>query len=376
MKKCVLLLLACVATSVFAQSPKHSSAARQMDVAIHANVELLGFVYFLGYEGAQSQTDGYSGNTRRRYAYGLALYNRYKSFAGSRNLAVAIGFAENIWLDYFINLLIQLDDFPQARLHDDIHPDYYRRFSAGGDLAEARKNATVFLDAMNALHREVKFDAYLQSSSQLYASAIAQVRAGLPDSRFLPAMESFYQDRYDRYQLIPSLTLPAGMGFGARYTLDGQRNAVHVFGTFAPPSWTDSTRIDMGFGDRHHLLELSTHEFGHSFVNSLIDSLPDSSITGTQSLFEPIKQLMANQGYTTWKACLYEHFVRAGEVVIARQMGREADADRLRQHYRDNRHFIYLDVITGELGKYDRSQKGGYAQAVRNAMQRLREQVK
>jgi hypothetical protein len=355
----------------FSQTPVRDAAQSKMSVAFEPNVELLGLVYFLGYEGAQSETDGYSAKNLKRYAYGIDLYKRYKLFAASRNLAVAIKYAENIWLDYFINLIVQTGDFPNARLHDQIKIDDYRRFSPTGKPDEARKNASEFLNALNALFIEVGFDSYLINSKRLYARATEQVQSGLPGDDFLLAMEAFYQGEFDSYRLVPSLTIPAGMGFGISYMVNGTKRALHVFGTFAPPTWLDSTLIDMGFGDKKHLLELSTHEFGHSFVNPAIDRLPVDAITETAKLFTPIVDAMANQGYIHWKSCLYEHFVRAGEVVITQNMGRDTDAERLRRYYIEGRKFIYLDVVLEELGKYQSSQTGTYDQAVRDTIARL-----
>lgn len=349
---------------------------REFEVGMNTNVELLGFVYFLGYEGTQSETGSYSEKDRKRYAYGIDLYRQYKSFAGSKHLATAINFAQDIWLDYFINLLIQLEDFPNAKLSDRVDPAYYRRFSTNGDLAEAKRNVSAFIEAMNGLYKEVDFGSYLLRSRKLYANAVAQVKAGLPHEGFLPAMEAFYQGRFERYTLVPSLTIPAGMGFGARYGSDHKANAFHVFGTFAIQQWADSAHIDMGFGDKKHLLELSTHEFGHSFANPCVDRLPELLITETQPLFDPIKDAMARQGYMSWKTCLYEHFVRAGEVEIARKLGHHEDAERLRNHYVSDRKFIYLDTLLVELDKYNATGKGTYQQAVETAMLRLRETIK
>jgi hypothetical protein len=127
----------------------------------------------------------------------------------------------------------------------------------------------------------------------------------------------------------------------------------------------------MGFDDQKHLLELSTHEFGHSFVNPVIDQLPKEMIPNTEKLFEPIKERMANQGYTSWKACVYEHFVRAGEIMISHNRGNKADTQRLRKHYQADRQFIYLPQILKELTNYNKSQNISYSHAVQAAMQEL-----
>lgn len=346
--------------------------ADSIQIRINRNVELLGFVYFLGYEGRESETNpGYAAKNRDRYAYGLDLYRRYKAYENSRHLAVVIGFAENIWLDYLINLLVQLKDFPDATLDSRIAIGHYERFSATKDSAEARRNATAFIGALNALYREVDFGTYLQNSSPLYQNAISQVRAGLPDRTFVPALEAFYQGHFDSYTLVPSLTIPAQMGFGAMNNLNNRSQALHVFGAFAPPQFADTSKPDMGFNDKNRLLELSTHEFGHSFANPAIDLLPEKLITETQRLFDPLSKEMADQGYTSWKACLYEHFVRAGEVIISRNLGRKQEAARLMDHYVRNRKFAYLPMIVEELEKYNAHPQTTYGQAVESVMRRL-----
>ncbi len=209
----------------------------------------------------------------------------------------------------------------------------------------------------------------------MYQNAISQVKAGLPDSTFIPAMEAFYQGHFDSYTLVPSLTIPAQMGFGAMHSLNNQSHASHIFGAFTPPKFADTSDLDMGFDDKNHLLELSTHEFGHSFANPAVDQLPEKLITDTQKLFNPIAEAMADQGYTSWKACLYEHFVRAGEVVIGRNLGRKQEAQHLMDHYLKGRKFVYLPIIVEELEKYNTNSNISYARAVERAMRRLEKET-
>ncbi|WP_215239181.1 DUF4932 domain-containing protein [Dyadobacter helix] len=353
----------------FKSAEMHCQGSK-ISVQVNNNVELLGFVYFLGYEGRESVTNPqYSEKNKKRYAYGLDLYHRYKRFENSKHLAVAMGFAENIWLDYFINLLLQLDDFPNARLRDSIDTRYYARFSNSGNLTEARNNAIRFIDAMNAIYVEVDFGTYLRQSQPFYRNAMAQVLTGIPDSNFIPQMEAFYQGSFESYALYPSLTIPTGMGFGVCYQKDVQTHAAHVFGAFAPPAFSDTARLDMGFRDPKHLLELSTHEFGHSFVNPAVDQIPEALIKVTENYFIPIREAMSDQGYTGWKSCLYEHFVRAGEVIIARNLGDTEKAERLKDYYTTGRKFIYLPILLTELEKYNANRTIPYSTAVRLAME-------
>ncbi|MCX6215826.1 DUF4932 domain-containing protein [Spirosoma sp.] len=345
-------------------------------VQIKPNVELLGFVYFLGYEGAQLEThDSYLKNRSIKrsewYSYGFSVYQHYKRYQSSPHLALIMRYAERIWLDYLLNLLLQLNDFPHAQLSAQIQERYYLRFSPTNDPQEAQRNASQFIDAMNQLYGEVDFDSYLRSSTKLYNQALTQVKQGLPWKRFIPAIEAFYGRRFEQYTFVPSLTIPTGMGFGLQYMLAQQDRTFHVFGPFKPQQFTKRTTLNMGFDDPKHLLELSTHEFGHPFVNPVVDSLPAELIQRTAYLFEPIRSFMADQGYTSWKACLYEHFVRAGEIIIAQNLGHRRQAARLKAHYLTNRHFIYLPSILTELDSYNQQRIYFYPQAVKKAMHRL-----
>jgi len=58
---------------------------------------------------------------------------------------------------------------------------------------------------------------------------------------------------------------------------------------------------------------------------------------------------MSEQGYNQWKICLYEHFNRANEVIIARHLGDEVKANELLKDNIENRSFIYIPQIIEKL---------------------------
>jgi hypothetical protein len=363
---------------LYKQAPGQSPD-KPINVQINKNVELLGFGYFIGFEGKDLETssktisiNGKETPVQERYAYGLKFYREYKSFAESKNLAAAFSVADHLWLDYLINFLVQLDDFPDAKLPATIDKDYYINFSKTRDTTEARKNVLIFLENMNLFYKEVDFDKYLSASRDYYNKAIEQVRRNLPDNKLIVAMEDFYKKEFNSYTLIPSLTIPAGMGFGIKYIKDGKTRIHNVFGTLGLQKFKVTDTLDMGFANRDQIRELSTHEFGHSFVNYVVANAPQELITGTEHLFDSLKQEMSKQGYTQWKSCLYEHFVRAGEVVIAKKMGYMQEAENLKNNYINNRKFIYLPLLIEELDIYSRDKKMSYQEVVNKAMNKLK----
>ena len=349
---------------------------KKLNIEINNNVELLGFVYFLGFEGPISDSQTLEINGRQIlhkdwHSYGFNFYQKYESFGGSENLASAFGVADHLWLDYLINLLIQVEEFPNARLLQTIDEDYYLNFSKSGDANEAKKNVSIFLEGLNQFYEEVGFESYLSESQAYYDNALAQVRDNLPEIGLLDMMEKFYRKEFDRYTLIPSLTIPKGMGFGDKYTSNGLVNIYNVFGAFDFQHFEDSLKLDLGFNNKRRLLELSIHEFGHSFVNPVIDQITDEEIILTEKLFDPIKSEMSAQGYNTWKSCLYEHFVRAREVIVTKNLGNIEDAKNLQTHYVEDRKFIYIPIIIKELEEFDSNQQMSYLDVVTIAMEEL-----
>lgn len=348
-----------------------------ISIQFYKNIEFLGFVFFLGseYMGELYENDETANTTGIKkkdwFAWDLALYKQYKSFKGNRNLVIATKFAEAMEGSDLVRLLVQLDEFPHAAIPDGMAAETYNMFSEKRDSTEARKNVSVFLEALNQFYRETSFTTYFSQNDHLYEQAMQEIISVLPSAEFLPAMEKFYRHRFDEYGLLPSLTIPSGMAFGVSYTKHGSTYILNTFGPFALQQFS-SAPFNMGFADEKHIRELSTHEFGHSFTNPVLDKIPRQLINETAALFDTVKIAMENQGYNNWKTCLYEHFVRAGEVIIANNLKHLKDAESLKNDYINNRKFIYLPVIIGELERYYKNPGISYEQAVETTMQKLK----
>lgn len=365
-----------ILSTVFTDNNEDQTSIR-VNIEINKNVELLGFVYFLVFEGpnidhGMIEINGKLIPRKDWHSYGYDFFKKYESLAGSANLAYAFSVADHLWLDYLINLLLQVEYFPNAHLSSTIDERYYINFSKSGDAKEAKNNVSIFLEGLNQFYHEVNFDNYLSESQEYYNNVIKQVRKNVPRSEVIDLMEKFYRKEFDRYTLIPSLTIPKGMGFGVKYPSRGRVKIYNIFGAFDFQYFKDSSALDMGFNNRKRLWELSIHEFGHSFVNPVIDQISDEVIKGTERLFYPVKKEMSDQGYNSWKICIYEHFVRAGEVIITKNIGNVEDADKLQTYYIETLKFKYLPIIIKELEEYDGSQEASFLDVVSVAMKKLK----
>lgn len=378
------VLLACMVLTLtsrgsLAQPFRSEVREHQIAVQFYKNIEFLGFTFFAGYLAPlyEHDTVPMPGGVKKQdwFAYDFSLYKKYRSFTNDPDLGIMARFAEAHEGFALGKLLIHLDEFPRAVIRPDIEDQYLRPFMEGQkDSAATRQAIVQFIEAGNRFYKRVNFDAYFRESAHLYEQALKEIRSVLPESRLVATMEKFYRQQFHRYGLVPSLTIPAGMAFGINYTTAGKTTILNLFGPFARQQFTDTASLDLGFADENHIRELSTHEFGHSFSNPVVARIPQQLIRETTRLFEPVRTAMENQGYNTWQGCVFEYFVRAGEVVIARKLGNQEAAEKLQKHYMHDRKFMYLPLIIEELEKYDRDPGMTYQQAVNKAMERLKAQ--
>lgn len=318
---------------------------KKIQVNYHQNIELLGLCYTLLNLGdfndiPDDQTfemNGEKTKIKDLYAITTKIGNEFKPFLASKNLAIIKTFFDKDFYLHNSNFLLQLDNFPHAKLSDD-NP-FLSHYSS---RAEAEK----LINAFNAFAVEINFQDFLKKYSPYYQKMIQEVEQNIPQENFIVEMEHLYRKDVQNYRLYPSLTIPFGQGFAV-----GNANTIgNIFASFNKPKEVSQvSTLQLGYDNPISLRDICVHEFGHSFVNPTIDKVDESVLKDKEALFEPIKDKMAQQGYNQWKICLYEHFNRANEVVIARLLGDNAKAAMILQDNVKNKSYIYLPQIVEKL---------------------------
>lgn len=306
------------------------------------------------------------------YALAVKNYERFKAFDSCRTMQLYRKYlSKGIYNDYLIGFLLQASKVPNATLNSRMDDDAILAFSPNGNLEEAKQEATDFLISLNQFYLDTHFDQYLKDYAPYYTAMKQQVQKNLPSPAFIPMMERFYHKQFTAYNFVPGFTILNTMGFGKMNRKRG--DITNVFGPFDFMKF-DPVNPDPGFDFPEKIQNLAVHEFGHSFVNPAIDKLPEELIKATAHLYEPIREQMSQHAYTQWKMCLYEHFVKAGEICISRYMNQPEKATEMLNAY-VKEGFIYLPFIISELEQY---QKIPYAERdydafVVKVMERLRE---
>lgn len=349
---------------------------KKVQVKTNRNIELLGLIFQLDNGGdilARKDTvmiEGKLATWQQWYAMMIRNYLQYKQFDTCHAMSLYKHMqAEGYFNDFFVDFLLQVDEVPQAKINSTTERATIKAFSPKGDTTEALQKATAFLETLNIFYKTVDFNTYFIRNKQYYDITKASVQNNLPGEYFLPVMEHYYRKQFSNYCLVPSMNLLTSTGFGKT-----NRNTGTIYNTFGPFSFQcfDSLHPDMAFAYPEKIKILSTHEFGHSFVNPSVDKLPATLIDATEYLFEPVRKEMTAHSTPSWTICLYEHFVKAGEVIIAEKLG---DTTRAQLFMQDavKAGFIYLPFIVKELKQWDKnySTDASFDSAVFNTLKSL-----
>ncbi|MDN3659197.1 DUF4932 domain-containing protein [Ferruginibacter paludis] len=332
-------------------------AAKKINVISNANLELFGLILQLDMgPDLEKLTDSVVIDNKKTTWQDWNLmawknYSRYKAFDSCAMMQLYRQYqAKQFYNDFFIGLLEQVDEVPNAKLNNTTNKETILAFSGNGDAAAGRLIATAFLDSFNSFYKAIHFEKWLEENKSNFQRAKMDVEKNLPSSKFIPTMENFYNKSFHDYNLVPVMNLITSSGYG-------KMNAItqSIYNAFAPFSFQsfDPGHLDLGFDYPDRIQGLSVHEFGHSFVNGAIDQLPEELKKSTEYLYLPIKDAMRKQSYTNWVQSLYEHFVRAGEVIIARQLGDTSHAEEIiRSNVKGG--FTYLPFIVKKLEMFEK----------------------
>ncbi|RPG31337.1 MAG: DUF4932 domain-containing protein, partial [Muricauda sp. TMED12] len=258
--------------------------------------------------------------------------------------------AKGFWLDAMTEVMLKSSPLPNARLIEDMNHSTLLRLS--DDLEESHKMVANFINAMHQFYIDAGLDAYFMGNLPYYDTINEEVRKNIPNASFIATMEEYYGKQNEAYTLVPSPALYHTMGFGKNIKGDTGFKVYNVFGPLIVTK--DSLEFGNGFDDLNKINELTVHEFGHSFINPILDKeVYKEHIDSFAHLFERIRKPMKEQGYGSWRSCLAEHVVRLGEIRISYAMGDSDRAERLREEYVHERKFIYIPLMEKGIKAYE-----------------------
>jgi len=233
---------------------------------------------------------------------------------------------------------------PPALVQKAPYSDYLIK-RAGGE-----ENLREFADKLRDFARQADFIRFYQAHEPLYDTLIAEVDSLFEGKNYVQALEEFYGESRNSYNLVLSPLFSGNYGIPIKNEAGDDLYAV-----IGPCSLRGKRTT---FACLNYLETITLHEWSHSFINPLVDQnyeLFEKSI----ALFEPIKRMMQRQAYPNWRVTLYEHLVRAcGEVHLRAKLHGDFNKEEALK-YHEGKGFWYIGYIDSLLDVYE-TNRGQY----------------
>lgn len=217
-----------------------------------------------------------------------------------------------------VEWILQYSDFPEFKKTKE-KADKYSTVSENKEhlLDEFRKELIKF-------NQDTLFQKYLKAVKPLNEKVLSQVKNSKSIDKLPLYLEEYYGKKLNSYNLILSPLLHAG-GFNAE--IINENGEKEVYALLGPNGEIDFVPyFDKDFIET----DLILHEFGHSFVNPLIEKY-DKNIESLSSkyLTKELEENAKIQGYSEWKYIFNELLLRATTIHITKQRFGKKKAKKL-----------------------------------------------
>ena len=257
------------------------------------------------------------------------------------------------YFDELTEILLYLEDFPSQDFKYSLSSSPYH------EKSEVIKK---WIALLAQFYEEANVEQFLLENKAYYQGAINEVKANLPPADFIDQMESYYRTTRLSYTIVPAPEMPTGGAYGQRgigpyvYTEDGLHIYQVISASLPVQRVETSDGYDhFGFDNKQFVLRNSYHEFGHAFVNPILEKKENQKlIKRYEGSFTPsLKEAMLEQNYNNWSDCVAEHLVRLGEIRLAERSGYPDWAERLRAYHTDSLGFVFLPALEQKILEYE-----------------------
>ena len=168
-------------------------------------------------------------------------------------------------------------------------------------------------------NRDTLFQSYLNEMKPINQEIISEIKKSETIRELPKYLESFYGEKLNSYNLILSPLLHSG-GFNSE--LINKNGKKEVYALIGPNGEID---FIPNFDKSYLETDLILHEFGHSFVNPLLEKYHEEIEDLKSKYYTPkLEKYAKYQGYSQWNYVFNELLVRATTIVIAeKHFGKE-----------------------------------------------------
>src|SRR5688572_4865337 len=270
------------------------SQSRQINVSINRNIEVINAITIpLNSDMLQDSLKDpwmFDNTQLMRIAH-----NYFKPYDQHNAIKLAEDLLNKLGTGIYL-LAFYYDDLPLVKRKSEIPEIIWSEISKHKDSAYMTFDN--FVLAASDFYKVSNFKKFQKKYQAIYSKSLQQVKANLPDKKFIPALEQYYGDTKNSYNIILMPFFKSKWGMGWEISTNGEKNIFNITSPFDKQTTFQNKVIQVGFDNSNEIKNLSIHEFGHSFTNTLTSTEPyQSEIKKFDTLFRPIKNF---QQYSDW----------------------------------------------------------------------------
>ena len=316
MKLFILGLLLILTNSTFGQK-------KQFNIYTDKRIELLNIIQYLSDYPILNQSDSLE--------YKKVIDKYFKNYKSHS----AVILNKNISSTFFsfdrpINFILHYK-LPELELITPFTDEELTSLNA----SNSRDTLNLIITEFKKFYNETKFNEFYKSNSNFYNKIKEPIITEFKKYNIVATLENHYRTKNQSYNILISPLLHDG-GYAVNINEKGKHN---LFAIIGPSNTINKFPV---FDTKTTLSIYTLHEMSHSFCNPIIDS-NWNEFSKLDCLYKPIEAAMKEQGYPTWKTCLYEHLVRANEIILNEIIFGKQSADEVKLNYVKDKKWIYID---------------------------------
>ncbi len=203
------------------------------------------------------------------------------------------------------------------------------------NASNSQDTLNLIITEFKKFYNETKFNEFYKSNFNFYNKIKEPVATEFKKYNIVVTLEKHYKTKNQSYNILISPLLHDG-GYAVNINEKGKHN---LFAIIGPSNTINKLPV---FDTKTTLSIYTLHEMSHSFCNPIIDN-NWNEFSKLDCLYKPIEAAMKEQGYQTWKTCLYEHLVRANEIILNEIIFGKQSADEVKLNYIKDKKWIYID---------------------------------
>ena len=217
--------------------------------------------------------------------------------------------------------------------------------------ASGKKKLNEFILQLQDFNTKTNFDKFFSENYTILNKSIELlVDSSLKNFDEIRTIEEFYGYKQNSYNFVLSALVRGG--YGPR--MDAGNDLYDIYDIQG--AWAGAINKIPYYGNEQLIKYIVWHEFGHSFVNPLVD-MYYKEFKKYEKLKKPIFSTMQSQAYGTWGTILAEHILRAvTTTLVYEKYGKEVAESELDNEKASG--FIYIDSLYSKILNYSQNKKG------------------